>query len=173
MEDIDILKLKSGSKEEFKKFYLLYFNRLYRFAYHYVMSEDAEDIVHDVFLKIYENVDKIPEDMSFNSYMFTSVKNSCLNYLRHKNVVDKNQDKLLEVMLYTGEELNDDTDVVNRVKQCLMDLPDKQRIILEMKFRGYDYNFIAKTLNITIGTVNTHINRAYKFIRNKILFLLF
>lgn len=173
MEDIDILKLKSGSKEEFKKFYLLYFNRLYRFAYHYVMSEDAEDIVHDVFLKIYENVDKIPEDMSFNSYMFTSVKNSCLNYLRHKNVVDKNQDKLLEVMLYTGEELNDDTDMVNRVKQCLMDLPDKQRIILEMKFRGYDYNFIAKTLNITIGTVNTHINRAYKFIRNKILFLLF
>lgn len=137
------------------------------------MSEDAEDIVHDVFLKIYENVDKIPEDMSFNSYMFTSVKNSCLNYLRHKNVVDKNQDKLLEVMLYTGEELNDDTDMVNRVKQCLMDLPDKQRIILEMKFRGYDYNFIAKTLNITIGTVNTHINRAYKFIRNKILFLLF
>lgn len=173
MEDIDILKLKSGSKEEFKKFYLLYFNRLYRFAYHYVMSEDAEDIVHDVFLKIYENVDKIPEDMSFNSYMFTSVKNSCLNYLRHKNVVDKNQDKLLEVMLYTGEELNDDTDMVNRVKQCLMDLPDKQRIILEMKFRGYDYNFIAKTLNITIGTVNTHINRAYKFIRNKILFFLF
>lgn len=173
MEDIDILKLKSGSKEEFKKFYLLYFNRLYRFAYHYVMSEDAEDIVHDVFLKIYENVDKIPEDMSFNSYMFTSVKNSCLNYLRHKNVVDKNQDKLLEVMLYTGEELNDDTDMVNRVRQCLMDLPDKQRIILEMKFRGYDYNFIAKTLNITIGTVNTHINRAYKFIRNKILFLLF
>lgn len=173
MEDIDILKLKSGFKEEFKKFYLLYFNRLYRFAYHYVMSEDAEDIVHDVFLKIYENVDKIPEDMSFNSYMFTSVKNSCLNYLRHKNVVDKNQDKLLEVMFYTGEELNDDTDMVNRVKQCLMDLPDKQRIILEMKFRGYDYNFIAKTLNITIGTVNTHINRAYKFIRNKILFLLF
>lgn len=170
---LNILALKQGDKAEFETLYRLYYRDLYRFAYNYIMSRDAEDIVQEVYVKFYENRKNLPLDIDIKSYLYSSTKNSCLNFLRHLNVVDKSKTKLAEVILSYSDELSDeDNERYHKVKECLNKLSEQQQNILRLKAEGYDYKEIGEKLNISPVTVKTHVVRAYKFIRKSIFFLI-
>ena len=159
----------------FEEIYLKYYNMLYRFAYHYIMSDDAEDIVQDIFAKIYENMDDLPSNDKIKSYLYSATKNSCLNYLRKLKIIDNNKDKLIETIFhYSNEYLEDDEAIDIEVQSCISKLPKQQRVILKLKIEGKSYKEISEILQISQGTVNTHINRAYKYIKENftLVFLL-
>lgn len=154
-------------QKEFEHLYMLYFNELYRFAYHYIMSDDAEDIVQEVFLKIYNNPSLLSETLNYRAYMYKMVKNSCIDYLKHIHVQNHHQDQIVDSLLNMMDyDEESDVELNRKIANCLSSLPDKQRIIIELRLEGKDYNEISKILNISVGTVNTHVNRAYKFIKN-------
>ena len=66
------------------------------------MSIDvAEDIVQDVFSKLWENIKSIYKISNIKSYLFTTVKNNCINYFKHRSIEDKNQDKVVEALIFS------------------------------------------------------------------------
>lgn len=159
--------IKRLNPEKFEQVYMLYFNELYRFAYHYIMSEDAQDIVQEAFVKIFNDQSLLLEASNMRAYLYRMVKNSCTDYLKHINVQNKHQDGLVDMILadinYEG---NSEADVSEKIKNFMMLLPEKQKMIISLRLEGKSYGEISKILNISEGTVNTHVNRAYKFIKN-------
>ena len=84
------IKVLSDQREEvrFEDIYLSYFSKMKHFAKEYViLDEDAENIVQDVFVELWENKEMLNMHMNLIAYLFTTIKNKCLNHLRHKLVV--------------------------------------------------------------------------------------
>ena len=167
--DEDVIKaLKNHSHKAFEKVYGEYGPGLYRFALGYVMNgEVAEDIVQDVFLRLWEMASTLPEDTRLGNYLYSSVKNLCLNHLKHLQVEDSHKSKLTEALAFMGSlEYEDDTEVIDKLRACVGRLPEQQRKILEMRmFQDMSYKEIAERLKISEGSVHTHVKRAYNFIR--------
>ena len=88
VENTDIL-LKDV-RNNFDKIYVMYYSRMFRFAKEYVLfDEDAENIVQDVFLLLWEKREVLDIQISLVSYLFALVKNKSLDYLRRKVIADE------------------------------------------------------------------------------------
>ncbi|MDR2131655.1 MAG: RNA polymerase sigma-70 factor [Odoribacteraceae bacterium] len=157
---ITVAELQTGDNEAFDRIYMLYFNALYRFAYRLILSPDAEDLVQEVFVNLYEKRLTLPGDTPLKPYLYAATRNRCMNYLRHLDIRDKNKEKLVESIVFsadhdTGEEITE------RVNACISKLSAQQQLILRLHAEGMSYRQIAEKLNISTGTVNTHVSRAY------------
>jgi len=127
--------------------------------------EEAEDIVSDVFLKIWENREQLQIHQSLKGYLIQSIYNSCCNYLKRKLALRKYirlASENIEVyeehdplsILISKEELE-------KMKQEIEDLPAKcKRIFLLVKFDEMSNQDVAKMLNISVNTVNKQMNIA-------------
>lgn len=163
--------LKNNSNEVFERVFREMSPGLFRFALAYTMNADtAEDIVQDTFMRLWTMVPSLPDDTNISSYLYSSVKNSCLNYYKHLQVEDSNRTKLTEALIYVGTlEYEDDSALFDKVQECLQKLPDQQRKVLELKiFQNMSYKEIARELNVSEVTIHTHVKRAYKFIRESL-----
>ncbi len=87
---------KGNSKEEidsFEKLFRLYYPRLIRYAGFFIKnSEEAEDLVQDVFFQLWKNRKKINQEKSISAFIFTQLKNKCLNSIKRKIVEDRYKD---------------------------------------------------------------------------------
>jgi RNA polymerase sigma-70 factor (ECF subfamily) len=165
-DTITAAELRTGKREVFDRLYRLHFNSLYRFAYHYIMSPEAEDLVQEIFVKLYEKRASIPLDTSLPSYLYTATKNSCVNHLRHLGIHDKNKNKLVEALLFSAtRDHEEEEEIVARVNACISKLSTQQQLVLRLHANGMTYHQIAQKLNVTVGTVNTHVHRAYACFR--------
>lgn len=170
-------ELRCRSHQAFEKVFREMGPRLYRFALTYLMNADmAEDVVQDTFLRFWTALDTLPENTRVSTYLYTSVKNSCLNYYKHLRVEDSNRTKLTEAMVFMGSLQYEDCDgLFEKVQDCLQKLPEQQRRVLELKiFKNMSYKEIAGELSLSEVTVHTHVKRAYKAIRESLpVFYLF
>lgn len=162
----------------FENFYTTWYSRAKHFAMEYVIFEpEAEDIVQDVFLHLYERQELLSGYSNPIGYLFTSIKNKSLDFLQKKGVekeaIDNMQteEELTLRMKYDSLEiLNTDilesSNIEEIVDNALNNLPEKCRQIFIMnKFEGKKQKQIAEELNITINTVESQMAIAYKKIR--------
>src|SRR5699024_7125037 len=78
--------VSNGNERAFRRLVHLYYDRLYQFAFSIVKNrEDVEEIIHDVFLKIWRLRENLPESDKFTAYLYRAVKNTALNYLKKNN----------------------------------------------------------------------------------------
>ena len=157
-----------SSEKEFEEAFRYYYRPLFLFAYGYVMSEEeAENIVQSVFAGMWENRKRLPENLNLKAYLYSSVKNSCLNYYKHLQGEDSNRTKLTEALIYVGTlEYEDNSALFEKVQECLQKLPDQQQKVLELKiFRNMSYKEIAETLGVSPKTIDYRIQQALKQLR--------
>jgi RNA polymerase sigma-70 factor (ECF subfamily) len=151
-----------------------YFLSLCAFAVKYTMDQDeAKDIVHQVFTNLWEKRADIHFDQSIRSYLFTSVHNRCLNFLRDKKKFIKDdlpqtEDALVDYInqsdFLEAEELRKEIII------ALAELPEGSRKIFKMsRFEGKKYKEIADELNISIKTVETQMSKALKHLKGKLI----
>lgn len=179
------MKIKASTEQEervrFEDVYLSYFSKMKYFAKEYVISEeDAENIVQDVFVELWENKEMLNMHMNLIAYLFTTIKNKCLNHLRHKLVVQETANKLQEEYTISlrmnldsletfDNNLFSDQDIEKLISRALDALPEKCRAIFIMsKIEGKKHNEIAQELNISINTVGSQIGIAYKKLRTEL-----
>lgn len=82
---------------DFEQIYIAYFSRMKYFAQEYVLSdEDAENIVQDVFLELWERKEMLELPINIIAYLFTAIKNRCIDFLRRKILIRDIEDKLQE-----------------------------------------------------------------------------
>jgi RNA polymerase sigma-70 factor (family 1) len=143
--------------------YNLFFSNLHRFCFSFVKSsEAAEEIVSDVFIKLWQIRNKLPEIENLKVYLYQIAKNFCLNYItRHfKNPVASLDEMDLEtiISLDNPEELCISADIVNTIQQVIRQLPPQCRLIFQMvKEDGMAYREVADILQISVLTVRNQV----------------
>ena len=148
--------------------YDLFFTNLHRFCFSFVKSsEAAEEIVSDVFIKLWQIRNKLPEIENLKVYLYQIAKNFCLNYItRHfKNPVASLDEIDIEavISLDNPEELCISADIINTIQQTIRQLPPQCRLIFQMvKEDGMRYKEVADILHISVLTVRNQVAIAIK-----------
>jgi len=173
--DIETIRqFKADDKSAFNTIYQTYSKRILSFAYAYIkIQSDAEEIVQDVFLKVWENREKIDEYLSFESYLFTITYNTTISLLR-KKVTEKQYIAYLKSIQNTSPGNNtipeiEFTELKEKAHQIIEKLPPRQKQVFNLnREEGLTYTEIATLLNISPNTVESHMERALKTIRKKL-----
>lgn len=146
------------------------------FAREYVLSEkDAEDIVQDIFIELYEK-DKKYDPVNQTAYLFTSIKNRCIDHLRRKKLEQEAANHLQEEYFLTlrmkldSLEILDlsisDREIEKVLEEALQSLPKRCRaIFIKHKIEGEKQKEIAEELKISPKTVENQLTIAYKKLR--------
>lgn len=161
-------------KEDFEKLYKLFYPKMLVFARNYVLtSEDAENIVQDCFLTLLEKKEEIEISFTPTTYLFTLVKNRCLNFLRHQLIEEEYNNLMKEELgfkLYALEAFDysyqSEEELQHIIKQALDTLPERCReIFIKSRIKGLKYKEISEELGISINTVENQMVTALKKLR--------
>ena len=160
-------------KEKFEKLFKEHFTGLCYFAQKYINDIDScKEIVHAVFISIWENKAKFDWDKPGKSYLFTSVYNRCLNYIRdNKKLSHSNDDESYFTTIETGEftDTMELAELEGKIKDAIQKLPEKCREVFELnRFEEKKYAEIAGFLKISIKTVETQMSKALKIMKNEL-----
>lgn len=141
-----------------------YSKRIYNIALNFAgNSDDASDITQDVFLKIYNNINKFKEDKNLNSWILKLTKNHCIDNWR-KNRKNR-QRRELDENTCSEENTPEETAIKNAeiksLREKLEHLDPEVRLMIIMRdIQDHSYQEIANHLNIPLGTTKSRINRA-------------
>jgi RNA polymerase sigma-70 factor (ECF subfamily) len=166
-------KLKDDDLTAFNEIYLLYSKKVLNFAYSFSISvPDAEEIVQDTFLKLWQKRDYIDLGKSIGSLIFVIAKNLVLNKIKHYSLDKEHLKKYFQELpkdSYLGiEEKLNFNEVESVVNQIIAGLPEKRReIFILNRFKGLTYREIAQHLNISQGTVEKQMKKALETIHDK------
>ena len=180
MEDVKsnhdelIRLLKKGDMAAFDAIYERYCKRLYGFVLRYIkQKEDAQGIVQEVFIKIWETRNKIDVYSSFDSFIFTIAYNTTISLLR-KRVSEQEYLKKLKSsqQIFSGDQIIDEIhfkEISGRINVLLGQLTPRQKeIFLLSREQGLTHTEIAKKLGISANTVKNHLVTALAFIKSHI-----
>ncbi|MCT4602927.1 MAG: RNA polymerase sigma-70 factor [Marinifilum sp.] len=168
---VDLLKaIQERKVEAYEELYHLYYSKLTLFAQTYVYQKDvAEDLVQETFYKLWENAENQRITSSIKSYLYSAVKNKCINHLRHLKVEDKYRQKEMDAVNFAGNyEMVNDELLISKIRDRIEDLPEKCRIAFNMAvLQEMKYKEIAEELDLSINTIKDHIKRAYRILREQ------
>lgn len=166
--DQDIANISSGDVNVYELLFKHFYPSLVGFANAYIKNHDAaEDIVQEVFVKIWNERKKLTIK-NIKTYLYTAVKNQCLNFLKHKKVeknylVSANNTHVDENTIETELNFNE---LKNAYEEAIQNLPEKCRIVICMnRFDDLSYVEIAEILDLSVNTIETHMKRALRSIR--------
>lgn len=166
---------------DFAVIYLSYYPKLLRFATEYVLlKEDAENIVQDLFVSLWENKYLLANAENLNAYLFKLVRNRCIDFLRVK-IREKDRNlriqEIFEIELklkldsledFDKQGYNEDN-LARLISEAINSLPERCRQIFVMsKIEKMKYNEIADQLNLSINTIEKQVGIALKKLRIKL-----
>ncbi len=147
----------------YQELYEMLFSKLKNYCFSYVKSgEAAEELVSDVFIKIWQIRNRLPEIENLKLYLYTIAKNFSLNYItkNYKNPVTSLDEMDIEPVISFGnpEELCISADILHQIHECFRSLPPQCRLIFQMvKEDGFTYKEVASHLNISVLTVRNQV----------------
>lgn len=162
---------------EFDQLFRKYHKRLLLYTLKFVDSEsDALDIVQNVFVAVWENGKFKQNEDIVRAYLFNSVRNSCLNYLKHQKIVRKFENetslmfKEIEIVHFqSGEKSLIETENLQQINDAINSLPDiYKEVIFLSRFEGLKNSEIAQKLHLPIRTIETRVFRALSSLKEKI-----
>jgi len=166
-----IINIREGDADAFKNLFETYCQALIYFAWRYVKSTQiAENIVQDVFLKIWLNRTKLNPALKIKSYLYKAVKNQALQHLRKTKFEDQKENiQEHDSPTKSPEDMLDEKEIAISVQQAISELPPQSRLIFTMsKYSNLTYSEIAEIQNISVKTVETHMGRALKLLRKRL-----
>lgn len=159
-----IRELKSGSKKAFDTIYMMYFKRLYAYCFRFTKSkEDAEEIVHDVFLRLWKMREDIRQEETLRSLLFIISKSYLIksfhkridsqifeDYLNYKDYISAN-----EITDYDLEY----NDFLDKVREEMEKLPETQKKVIELsKIKQFSIQETAQCLSLSEQTVRNQLS---------------
>jgi len=159
-------------EDAFRELFFDFFSPLCVFAHRYVdVWEVCEDIVQETFLKIWKNRKQIEIKTSFRNFLLTNVRNSCIDYLRKRNLEKQWKEKEIQNGL---KEVSDDLYSLVELEKMLADalskLPENLRQVFEMnRFDGKTYREIAEEKELSVKTVEARMTKALKILRVELM----
>jgi RNA polymerase sigma-70 factor (family 1) len=158
--DTEIIgRIRKGDIGQFESLFKSSYVSLVRYAKTLIKDQDtAEEIVQDLFFRLWQDREKIKIESSLNGYLFRSVHNRCLHHIEHNKVVERHAADILHYK-----------ELQARIAGILERLPERCGKIFYMnRFEGLKYTEIAEKLSISIKTVEANMGRALKEFRKEL-----
>jgi RNA polymerase sigma-70 factor (ECF subfamily) len=157
-------------KNKFENLFKEHFTGLCYFAQKYLGDIDSsKEVVHSVFVKIWDKRADFDFEKSGKSYLFTSVYNRSMNVLRdNKKFASTDDNESYQASLEVGEftDTMELAELEGKIQMSIQKLPEKCREVFELnRFDGKKYAEIAKYLGISVKTVETQMSKALKILR--------
>lgn len=164
--------LRLGDEAAFGQVFRAHYNALCRYAMGIVGdAENAEEVVQDVFLRIWEKRETLEITSSLKSYLFRAVHNGCMNHLeRHKKKVrlDEAPLKIVHQADTSAPDIQS-KELEKAIADALQTLPEQCRRVFELsRFEELKYREIAETLGISVKTVENQMGKALRLMREKL-----
>lgn len=164
--------IKDNNVNALRILFKRYYANLCYFSYNYVKDPDAgEDIVSEMFFNLWEKRKHLVINCKVKPYLYTSVKNRSLNYLRNNKFNTTNIDSVDEITLTMLSETDDKVnydDLKHAIDAIIDSLPEKRRLIFQMsRFDELTYKEIAEILVISESTVKNQMMKAVRFLDEK------
>lgn len=168
-----IQRMIDGDQTSFELLFRYYYPGLVIFAANIVADKDeAEEIVQDFFVRLWENRSAIKAGNSIKSYVFTSVKNRSINYLKNYHVkqqVVEELKKQMETEIRFNPDIYTNTELHRRLKEAFTKLPPRTAEIFTLsRFKGFSNDQIAEDLQLSKRTVETQVSNALKILRKEL-----
>jgi RNA polymerase sigma-70 factor (ECF subfamily) len=133
----------------------------------------AEEIVQNVFMKLWEKKETLKIETSLKAYLYKAVHNHSLNAIKHNKVVQQYETHLSHTMTHketdSAERDASHKQLQGRLRQALSELPEQCRTVFQMsRFEDLKYKEIAERLSISPKTVENHMGKALKLLRGKL-----
>ncbi len=165
--------IANGDVKAFEDLFKSFFPELSFYAVRFVEDpETAEEVVQDIFFNFWDNRKKLNITTSVKSYLYTTVRNTCLNLIKHKKVESKyrehfsrkmQEDELNESMWANTDNLQD------QINAAIEKLPTQRQKIFKMsRFDEMTYKEIAQKLDISVKTVENQMGSALKHLRKEL-----
>jgi RNA polymerase sigma-70 factor (family 1) len=154
--------------QAYKQLFLLFYPSLLSFAVSIIKSKElSEEIVSDVFMKIWEKRHQLDKVENLSYYLFTAVKNKCLNELkdqRNKESLEINDVAIeFKSLYYDPEQQLISEEMINRIQKAIQELPPRCRLIFKLvKEEGLRYKEVAELLQLSVKTVENQMTLAFK-----------
>jgi RNA polymerase sigma-70 factor, ECF subfamily len=166
-------RIRQGDAEQFESLFRSSYVSLVRYAKTLIKDHDtAEEIVQDLFFRLWKEREKIKIESSLNGYLFRSVHNRCLHYIEHSRVVERHAE---EMSFRQPESQENPSDILHykelqeKVARILERLPERcGKIFYMSRFEGLKYNEIAEQLSVSVKTVESNMGRALKEFRKEL-----
>lgn len=176
-EQVTLSALRNGNIDSYCLCYDLYFNVLCSYA-NSILKESAvaEEIVQNLFMEIWQNRDKLPDNTSLRAYLLTAVKNDCFDHLKHRRIEKRYAEEYIKTKQESYDNIFDD--IVDReIQKFLQDAIDKlgercREVFLLSRYSYLSYKDISEKLGISVKTVENHISSALKSLREELDHLL-
>lgn len=171
VSDNEIIKrIRQGDVKQFESLFRSSYVSLVRYAKSFVRDHDsAEEIVQDLFFKLWNERKKITIETSLNGYLFRSVHNRCLHLLEHRKVIEKHEHETIIGQKGSTENVMEHVqynELQSAVAKILERLPERcGKIFCMNRFEGLKYYEIAEKLNVSVKTVEADMGKALKEFR--------
>lgn len=169
-----ITGLKNSDKSSIDSLYKHYHRRIYAFAFSLMkVEDDAMDVVHEVFLKLWEKRKSLDDDTKIEPLVFTITRNTVLSYFRKLASQKKYNDQIITASLLkhssATEEMTDYSFLKEKVDSLILQLPPKSRkVFILSREEGLSNKEIAQKLEIAEKTVEDHITRALAYLKKNL-----
>ena len=168
-----IERLNQKQTEADRDLFRMFYRYLVIYAVRYVgLQEPAEDIVQEVFVGLWKGNKVYNSFYGFRAFLYESVRNGCLNYLKHK----KQEERYITYTILTEREEQEETEnyelmreeIYRRIYRVVEELPEGCRKIFEQHLKGRKNEEIAALLNISVETVKSQKKKAVRILRERL-----
>ena len=166
--------LTDGDEMAFEQVFKKYFKALHAYAFTIVKEEEtAEEMVQALFLRLWEKKENLDPQINLKAYLYRSVHNDSLNYLKHQKVKLKYQNHMVYQMKNETDNAANRVqlrELENQLQRALTELPEQCRTIFQLsRFEELKYQEIADHLSLSIKTVENQMGKALKLLRLKLV----
>jgi len=166
-------RIRKGDKKEFETLFRSSYVSLVKYAKTILRDQDtSEEIVQDLFVRIWQERENIKIENSLNGYLFRAVHNRCLHYIEHRKVVEQHEASAIS---FQTDLISDPVEILNykelqaKIAGILERLPERcGKIFCMSRFEGMKYAEIAKKLSVSIKTVEANMGRALREFRKEL-----
>jgi RNA polymerase sigma-70 factor (ECF subfamily) len=175
--------IQSGNESAFEMIFRSYYQPLCRYAYSFLDDkEEAEEVVQSAFITVWEKRKSLEIQTSLKSYLYRMVRNACLNVIKHEKIKQQHVAHELAVTEASYESVSQKvyaTELELKITEAMKVLPEQCRLVFQLsRFEELKYQEIADQLQISVKTVENHMGKALKIMREQLkeylpLFLFF
>ena len=161
--------LIKGDTEAFEEIYRKYNKKIYAFSLKYLKSkEDAEGVVQDVFLNLWQNCKKLRKDSNLDAWFFTITFNAIRKKFRNLSRQKKHHEEYGSLVIDYSDDVTEVEyhDLLDKTNSLIKKLPPQQKkVFILYKEKEYNISEISEQLNISKKTVENHLYRARMYIK--------